>query len=186
MILIRFLKILFNILKPTKQPINANVEPLEESKISAGQSSSKSKKNTNLKEMKKVKLNRKKLITNSKNDSPVCILGKLESDGKEIAATLENPWLDNLQGISCIPSGQYKCVKDNTGKFQWWKILDVEGRQDIEIHQGNYAKDTRGCIIIGQDWAWEGEEPKVINSTATLKKLQKILSDEFIIEIKES
>lgn len=139
--------------------------------------------------MKKVNLIRKKTISEmeSKSNRPICILGKLYFEDKEIAATIENPWLDNAEGISCIPSGKYQCVEDKTGKFQWWKILYVDGRKDIEIHQGNYVKDTAGCIIIGEGWSWggvTGEEPKVFSSVKTLKKLQGLLGSEFILEVK--
>lgn len=111
------------------------------------------------------------------------ILGILYKEGKEIARTLENPDLGNMPKISCIPTGTYKCVKDNTGKFQWWKVLNVKGRRDVEIHQGNTTKDTEGCIIIGQLWGFYQGRLAVLNSVKTLEKLIPILGEEFKLTI---
>lgn len=62
-------------------------------------------------------------------------------------AILENPWKDNQRNISCIPEGLYTVKRDKTGRFQWWKILDVPNRSNIEIHTGNTTGDTAGCLL---------------------------------------
>jgi len=48
-----------------------------------------------------------------------------------------------------IPEGEYEIKKDFTGKFQWAKIDNVPNQSDIEIHAGNYLKDTKGCLLLG-------------------------------------
>lgn len=112
------------------------------------------------------------------------ILGTLSIDGREVAKTLENPWLDNKANVSCIPEGIYKGFKDEAGKFQWWRIEGVPDRDNIEIHQGNRERDTQGCIIIGAKWGFYKDELAVLQSRVTLEKLQDIIEDEFEIEIK--
>jgi hypothetical protein len=46
----------------------------------------------------------------------------------------------------CIPEGNYFFERDLTGKHQWWRVLDVDGRTNIEIHPANYAHQLLGCI----------------------------------------
>ena len=110
-------------------------------------------------------------------------VGKLYLDGVFLAYTLENPWLDNEPFISCIPLGEYKVIKDDTGKFRYWKLLNVEGRSGIEIHNGNIEKHTQGCILIGCKFIIKNDEPFITNSKNTLNKLRSILDDNFLLKI---
>jgi len=128
--------------------------------------------------MQKVKLKRE-IISNK------AVLGSLELEGKEIAKTLENPWLNNEPFISCIPVGEYKATKDDTGKFRYWKVLNVECRGLIEIHNGNVESETEGCILVGRKWGFLGENIAVLDSRNTLDKLRSILDDEFLLNITE-
>jgi len=114
-----------------------------------------------------------------------CTLGTMYLRGEELCKTLERPWKDNKQGISCIPEGSYKCVKDDTGKFKYWKVLDVPNRTLIEIHNGNLVKNTEGCILVGKNHLYSNDEWIVQYSISTLKKLKPILGDEFELIIKE-
>ena len=68
-------------------------------------------------------------------------------DGTELE-TIELPWNDNKIGASCIPAGIYKFVRDKYGRHQWWRILDVEGRTAIEIHEGYKPSHSQGCIVM--------------------------------------
>ena len=73
-------------------------------------------------------------------------LGILRDEkGNPICKTLENPWLDNKPNVSCIPAGDYVCEVDNAGRFQYWRVLNVPGREFIEFHQGNKSRHTKGC-----------------------------------------
>lgn len=165
-------KILLILIKSDKQ--KASESPLISSSIT--QPSTKENLNNAQKKMNKCTL--KRVIRSNK-----ATLGILYLKDKEIARTLENPYLDNRPLISCIPEGEYKCIRDRTGKFQWWKVLDVERRVNIEIHQGNTEKDTKGCPIVGERWGFLGEELAVLNSVKTLKKIEPLLGEEFILEV---
>lgn len=88
-------------------------------------------------------------------DTGIATLGRLYAEDEFIAYTLENTWLDNLSGLSCIPPG---CYNMTTKRYGWvWDrykkpvpiLLGVEPRTEILIHPGNYAKDTLGCILVG-------------------------------------
>jgi len=78
--------------------------------------------------------------------------------------TLELPWRDNQQNISCIPAGEYEClfvkIKRRIGgrrDLYWLKL--VEGRSGVLMHAGIYAGDKSkgfksnvlGCILLGHD-----------------------------------
>jgi hypothetical protein len=65
-------------------------------------------------------------------------------DGREFP-TLEPPWKNNEVNISCIPAGFYRFAVDNTGKYQWFKILFVPKRTNIEMHIGLFSE---GCVLM--------------------------------------
>lgn len=125
----------------------------------------------------------KKFLVKREIVSNKAILGILLDETKELARSLENPYR-NTKKDSAIPLGIYKCKRDYTGKFQYWKVLDVPGRENIEIHPGNTEKDTEGCILLGEKWDIMNNELAIINSKATLEKLKSILPEEFELEIK--
>lgn len=73
--------------------------------------------------------------------------------------TLELPWKDNKQDVSCIPPGVYVCSwKDSPKNGKCYHVLDVPGRMDVQIHAANWAGDTEkghhsellGCIAPGR------------------------------------
>jgi hypothetical protein len=125
----------------------------------------------------------KELILKREIISNKAILGTLLSDSEELCKTLENPWKNNAPNISCIPEGIFRCKKDDTGKFQFYKILDVGGRSGVEIHNGNKEQHTKGCILVGEDWIFMDKELAISNSKKTIKKLKGILPDEFNLTI---
>jgi len=113
-------------------------------------------------------------------------LGKLsDKDNKELCKTLENPWLDNESGISCIPEGDYICEEDNTGNHQYWKVVNVPDRGNVEIHIGNKSIHTKGCILFGMKWTFMDDELAVSGSEWTLNRLKnnKILPSKFKLKI---
>jgi hypothetical protein len=65
--------------------------------------------------------------------------------------TLEDPWLDNQKGISCIPMGTYRCIFSMSQRFHRLlpELLNVPGRTGIRIHAGNTTSDTEGCPLVG-------------------------------------
>ena len=80
-------------------------------------------------------------------------LGKLYFDGEFYGHTLELPWKDNEKRVSCIPKGVYEVKKRHTEeskyKYEHLHILDVENRELILLHIGNYPKNSKGCILLG-------------------------------------
>ena len=68
-------------------------------------------------------------------------------DGREFP-TIELPYRDNKVNVSCIKPGIYQFKRDKTGKHQWFKVLNVEGRTNIEMHEGTKPEHSNGCILM--------------------------------------
>lgn len=67
--------------------------------------------------------------------------------------TLEKPWLNNQQLVSCIPTGIYRCMRWNSPHFgDVFQVMNVPDRSNVLIHWGNYVKDTDGCILVGKSF----------------------------------
>jgi hypothetical protein len=67
-----------------------------------------------------------------------------------LCVTLEDPWLDNATGKSCIPAALYRCRRVISPRFgATFEVLDVAGRLYILFHAGNSHWDTKGCILLG-------------------------------------
>lgn len=111
------------------------------------------------------------------------IFGVLTVGGVIIGITLEH-------NEKAIPADTYFCERDKTGKQQYWKLVDVEGRSNIEIHAGNIMDDTEGCILIGKGIGefQVGSEMKkgVIQSRLALDELLDLFGNEsFYIDIED-
>ena len=80
----------------------------------------------------------------------VSTTGELSIDGKPFCWTLELPNKDGRPG-SCIPQGLYPVVAFMSRKFNRSMPLlqNVPERSSIEMHWGNTAEDTEGCILLG-------------------------------------
>lgn len=119
-------------------------------------------------------------------------IGKLYLNGVYFCDTLEDTDrglyqgmpIDNLKeikikGATAIPSGKYKITLDvvspkfskrSTYRFcqgRLPRLINVDGYEGVLIHIGNTARDTEGCILVGQNKV----VGQVINSTVTFKKL---------------
>jgi hypothetical protein len=69
------------------------------------------------------------------------------------AVTYELPWHDNKQDISCIPEGEYICQSiQHPNKGIVYRVQSVPGRDSILIHIGNNCKDSKGCILVGDQF----------------------------------
>jgi hypothetical protein len=106
-----------------------------------------------------------------------CTLGVLHDNMKRrICFTLEEPWKDNKKGISCVPTGIYKCVPHNGTKFKdVWRLESVPDRSAILIHQGNTTDDIEGCILVGQYWGRLKGKRAVMDSVGALNSLKSFV-----------
>lgn len=123
-------------------------------------------------------------------------IGKMYVNGEYVCDTLEdkdrgltsNMLVAQICGVkvhgeTAIPTGRYlvdmKTVSPRFGgraQYQFCKgrlprLCNTPGYQGVLIHIGNTAKDTDGCILVGENKA----VGQVLNSTATFRKLYPIL-----------
>lgn len=56
-----------------------------------------------------------------------------------------------IYGVTAIPKGSYHVTLTYSKRFQKIlpELLYVKGFNGVRIHAGNYAKDTQGCILLG-------------------------------------
>lgn len=121
-------------------------------------------------------------------------IGNLYIDGQFFCNTLEDTdrGLTDSQNLlyikskkifskTAIPTGTYKVKLTYSPRFK--RILPllvgVKGFDGIRIHQGNYPKDTEGCILVGKNTIKGG----VFESKETLERLLKKLEGQKDITI---
>ena len=110
--------------------------------------------------------------------------GGLEGVASYYCDTLEPAWRDyrhggrKIKGTSAIPEGRYPVVITWSEKMKAWLplLVNVPMFSGIRIHAGNTAKDTKGCILVGQNL----KKGMVLNSRTWLKRLK-----DKIVEAKE-
>lgn len=85
-------------------------------------------------------------------DTPDGVFGVIDLPGLRLW-TLEDDWLGNLPGVSCIPTGLYTCVRDtwHAKGIPVFHITNVPHRERILIHYGNTEEDVKGCVVLGMD-----------------------------------
>jgi len=96
-----------------------------------------------------------------------------------IVVSLEPPWLDNQENVSCIPpniiiksSGQIeRPLPDYVAEMgtrkngdRQWLLQNVQGRSRIFIHPLNTVAETAGCIGIGELFEMLGSTPGIGSS----------------------
>ena len=101
-------------------------------------------------------------------------IGELFLNGETFCDTLELPYRDNQKSVSCIPTGEYtvrlRTARESaTRDYLHLLVQEVKDRSHILFHRGNSAKDTRGCILVGQT----RKQDFVGNSTLAMDLLMK-------------
>ena len=114
-----------------------------------------------------------------------CTTGRV-SFGDFHCHSLELPWLNNDNNVSCIPNGIYHCKKINSPNHgECFKIMNVPFRSLVRGHIGNFISSTLGCVLFGdsiKDFNNDGILD-VTSSGNTFRKLMSLLPEEFILEI---
>ena len=125
--------------------------------------------------------------------SPHGTFGQMIIRGMPGPCTLEPPWKDNRSNVSCIPTGQYRCVWHRSPRFGWvYLVTDVPGRGHVLIHPGNFGGSvedglkthTHGCILLGSRRGVIGNQKAVLVSrTATRAFFEKMGHNPFLLSM---
>lgn len=89
-------------------------------------------------------------------------VGNLAVNGEQFGFCLEPPKRDEKP--CCIPLGSYDVEILWSPKHERLlpHVQNVPGFEEIEIHIGNFPKDTEGCLLIGQ---YAGPNPDFIGGS---------------------
>lgn len=110
--------------------------------------------------------------------------GMFVADGEQLCFSCELPWKDNQHDISCIPTGVCDVIKWSSVKVpKGFRILNVPGRDLIDIHCGNLPADSKGCIIVGMELGWIGKQQAVLRSHDAMDLLYSKLPNKFQMTI---
>ena len=104
-------------------------------------------------------------------------IGCLWIEGTRFCDTLEDRVRDLKQepkvpGATAIPAGRYEVIVNRSPRFGR-DLPRLPGFEGILIHRGNTAKDTAGCILVG-----ENRLPgQVLNSTPYELRLTSLIRE---------
>jgi Family of unknown function (DUF5675) len=123
------------------------------------------------------------------------IFGELLSGtGEFICITLEHAYpVEGSDPQPKVPEGVYKCQRGthqlhpDKPKFETFQITNVPGHWGVLFHQGNYNKDSEGCVLLGTGLGWTAQKQKMITgSKIAFDKFMKLFAgvDDFTLEVK--
>lgn len=85
--------------------------------------------------------------------SETSTIGKLYVDDQFECYTLEDKVrLVKIKGKTAIPAGRYEVIINFSQRFGRMLplFLNVPNFEGVQIHPGNTAADTEGCILVGE------------------------------------
>ena len=115
-----------------------------------------------------------------------CTIGRISCNGFE-CFTLELPWRNNEQNISCYPSGVYEYKKrySSSKKCEVIELINVPNRTYIQVHAGNFTHQILGCTLVGDSIVYLDADliPDIGNSARQMVKLLSKAPETGTIEV---
>lgn len=112
--------------------------------------------------------------------------GVLLDNHNPFAITLEPKWgMGNGEDI-CIMNGLYTCKRIISPKFgETFEVTKVKNRTHILFHKGNIDNDTKGCILIGEQFETLNNKTAILSSKKGFDEFMSKLKgiDEFKLDI---
>lgn len=117
-------------------------------------------------------------------------VGELIVDGTYFCDTLEDKVRDlkrekKIPGKTAIPAGRYEVIVNISMHFRRKlpRLMNVPGFDGILIHRGNSARDTAGCILVGENKVKGGLINSTIYELRLLERIEHAQNNGEIIEI---
>jgi hypothetical protein len=101
--------------------------------------------------------------------------------------TIERPWEDNQNNVSCIPIGTYKCIWSLSPRLKkfTYEITGVPKRSGIRIHSANFTSQVLGCVALGEKRGTMDGKPAILLSTSAVRLFNSTFNKEpFLLEIR--
>lgn len=118
--------------------------------------------------------------------SPTGTFGVIQFPGESLY-TVERPWLENRGGVSCIPTGLYRCrwtLSPRLKKFTY-EVLNVPNRTGIRIHAANFPNQVIGCIALGERIGTiDGRSALLLSAPAVRRFNLTMAQKEFQLEVR--
>jgi len=91
--------------------------------------------------------------------------------------TVERPWMQDANNISCVPRGCYPLVWEYSEHFHrnLWELKNVPGRSEVKIHPANRPEELKGCIALGRSLGHEPAGWYVAESISALEEFHYAL-----------
>jgi hypothetical protein len=108
----------------------------------------------------------------------VCTLGRLSIGLIQECYTLEDVVREiKVPGKTAIPYGTYEIIINFSNRFQrpMPLLLNVPGFDGVRIHKGNTAKDTEGCILVGNSRGTNSIQESAVAFDRLFPKIEKAL-----------
>lgn len=108
-------------------------------------------------------------------------MGVLHVNSKFFSYTLERPWLNDRNDVSCIPTGLYKVKLTESARFK--KILPQllmptdSKRTGIRMHSASYVHELEGCISCGYEYYLTQSKVVLTRSRDAINDLITLMSE---------
>jgi len=117
------------------------------------------------------------------------VFGVLLIGTEAFCMTLEPPEFENKKNFSCIPAGQYECVRIMSPNFgTTYEICNIQNRDHVVFHPGNKVEDTKGCPCLAEKLGKLKGDRAILNSGKTFRDFMNKMQSypEFRLTIKEA
>lgn len=101
----------------------------------------------------------------------------LEDIDRNLTATMSDTEIKSVKvyGRTAIPRGTYtlKAQISPSNKKRYFYFQNVKGYAGVRIEWGNYANDTKGCILVGNDYQTDSISGSVAAYNTLIAQLNK-------------